>query len=181
MLLRLLIATADGILTLLVVVVAPHLRSPLEQFVQVNAVAVHQECRVHHVVVVVSPLVYQSTTSQRLFHILPGILHADRMSASRILPSRFPPFLVGREVGSKNLLVGNHERLCLPVHIHLRVVCQPAEPRVVRTLRIILMSHQFSIVAVPFQECCGKGDSLTPGPSQNSLTPGPSPMGEGSG
>ena len=155
-LLRLTVATADGTLALLAAVVAPLLRGPLQQFVQVHAVAVHQECRMHHVVVVVPTLVHQSAPCQSLLHPWPCILHAYMVRACRILPSRFPPFLVGRKVGRQDLLVGNHERLCLQVHIHIRIVGQSAQPRIVSTLRVVLMPHQFSIVSVAFEEGCRK-------------------------
>ena len=146
------VATADGSLALLRVIVAPLLTGPSEQLVQVHTIAVEEECRMHYVVVVTAVLVHQSPPGQRFLHPWPGIVYAHRMCAGRILPSWLPSLLFGREVGRKNLLVSNHERLRLPVHIHLSIVGQPAQPGVFAALRVVLMAYQFSIVAVTFQE-----------------------------
>ena len=140
-LLRFLIATADGGLALLCLVVAPLLSRPSEQFVQVGAVAVEEERRVHHVVVVVTLAVHHLPLLQCLLHAGPRLVHRHRVRASRILLAGLAAFLVAREVGRQDLLVGDDKRLRLPIHIYLRVVSQSTQPRIVATLRVVLMTH----------------------------------------
>ena len=140
-LLRLLVATADGGLALLRVVVAPLLRRPRQEFVLVGPVAVEEERRVHHVVVVVAALIGHLPPCQRLLHAGPSLVHRHGVGACRILLARLALLAPSVEVGLQYLLVGDDECLGLPVHVHLVVVRHPAQPRVVGTLRVVVVAR----------------------------------------
>ena len=95
----------------------------------------------HHVVVVVAALIGHLPPCQCLLHAGPGLVHRHGVGARRILLARLALLAPSVEVGLQYLLVGDDECLGLPVHVHLVVVRHPAQPRVVGTLRVVIVAY----------------------------------------